>query len=145
MRKKAFGLLQAIAMILLLSGMMVVVLKYAAISTKHIADSYVQEQAELYLNSVVEQALLDISEYNRSSGTCFNSNSYSIPINHGKEYSASVEINRYYMLNESCSNVDVTTIGSSESHGMVLMNVEVNATIDGVLKTRILRRTLQRP
>ena len=140
------GLIQAMAMMLLVSGMMLMVLKYASISSKHTADSYLHEQAELYLNSSIEKALLAISAYDRnnSDGNCSryftDSNS-----SRGKKFNVSITIERYYLYNETCSNVNYTTITTPESHGMVMMDVEVNASIDGVLTKRIIRRTLQRP
>jgi hypothetical protein len=138
------GLIQAMIMMLLVSGMMILVLKYASISSKHTADSYLHEQAELYLNSSIEKALLAISAYDRSAGECYDIYSDS-KSNHGKTFSVSIKMERYYLYNETCSNVNYTIITTSESHGMVIMDVEVNATIDGILTTRILRRTLQRP
>jgi hypothetical protein len=140
------GLIQAMAMMLLMSGMMLMVLKYASISSKHTADSYLYEQAELYLNSSIEKALLAISAYDRnnSDGKCYqyfiDSNS-----NRGKKFSVNITMERYYLYNETCSNVDYTRITTPESHGMVIMDVEVNASLDGVLTKRIIRRTLQRP
>ena len=131
--------------ILLVSGMMIVVLKYASISSKHTADSYVKEQAELYLNSSIEKALLEISKYDRSAGSCYGGQDYSTTENRGKKFTASVKIEKYFLYNETCNNVDEINVTTSESHGMVMMKVEVNATIDGVLTTRLLRRTLQRP
>jgi hypothetical protein len=142
--RNGVGLIQAMMMMLLVGGMMLIVLKYASISSKHTADSYVKEQAELYLNSAIEQTLLAISSYDRSGGDCFSSFSSS-SANRGKVFSATVNIERYYLYNESCSNVDYTTITTPESHGMVIMQVEVNATVDNQLTTRILRRSLQRP
>ena len=149
--RKAVGLWQAIMMILLVSGMMIMVLKYASISARHVSDSYVREQAELYLNSVIEQALLDISNYDRSSGSCWSGANYSILTSRGKQYSARVNIEKYYLYKESdeiLNNLCGTLgepIQTEQSHGYVLMNIEVNATVDGDLKTRIIRRTLQRP
>ena len=142
--RKAFGIWQALMIILLVSGMMMVVLKYASISAKHTADSYVQEQAELYLNSSIEKALLEISKYDRSDRIClasFDSNF----TNRGKVFSANIKLERYFLYNDSCLNVDYNITTTSESHGMVIMDVEVNATVDGVLRTRLVRRTLQRP
>ena len=144
------GLLQAIMMIVLVSGMMLITLKYASISSKHTADSYVKEQAELYLNSSIEKALLEISSYDRKSNNdCYkvfsDSNS-----SRGKKFSVRIDIETYYLLDGSadagyCGSTLTTDIETPESHGMVMMRVEVNATVDGVLTTRILRRTLQRP
>ena len=142
--RQGVGIWQAIMMILIVSWMMIVALKYASISARHTADSYVKEQAELYLNSSIEKALLEISAFDRSGGECYDSYSDSIS-NHGKNFSVDITMQRYFLYNETCSNVDYSTVTTSESHGMVIMDVEVNASIDGVLTTRILRRTLQRP
>ena len=148
--RKGIGIWQAIMVILLVSGMMMVVLKYASISARHVTDSYVSEQAELYLNSVIEKTLLAISAQDRSSG-CLTSFSDSIPSNRGKAYSANVSIEKYYLYSGSddaqnnwCGTLE-EEIQTPESHGYVLLNVEVNATIDGKLRSRIIRRTLQRP
>ena len=146
--RNAMGLWQAIMMILLVSGMMMMVLKYASISAKHISDSYVKEQAELYLNSVIEQALLEISAHDRSSGSCWSGANYSTT-NRAMTYSARVNIEGYYLFNDSgdaafCGALTLP-MQTLESHGYVLMNIEVNASVDGELKTRIIRRTLQRP
>lgn len=151
--RKAIGIWQAIMMILLVSGMMIVVLKYASISSKHVADTYVREQAELYLNSVIEQTLLAISKRNRSVDGCLFFYDPPEPTdlnNHGKVYSAHVDIEKYYLLAGSddegyCGSAKTVSIQSEETHGMVMLDVEVNATIDGEPKVRILRRTLQRP
>ncbi|MEA1920567.1 MAG: hypothetical protein U9N52_12050 [Campylobacterota bacterium] len=149
--RKAIGIWQAIMMILLVSGMMIVVLKYASISSKHVGDTYVREQADLYLNSVIEQTLLAISEHNRSLG-CLRSFDANIPNFRGKTYRAHVDIAKYYLLNSSQDSTDCKTSGatvvdieSEETHGMVMLHVEVNASIDGDPVVRILRRTLQRP
>jgi len=146
--------------ILLVSGMMMVVLKYASISARHVTDSYVSEQAELYLNSVIEKTLLAISQCDRSTGlgcggltvgNCLSGFQDSIALSRGKAYSANVNIERYYLFSGSddaqnnwCAGLE-TEIQTPESHGYVLLNVEVNATIDGKLRSRIIRRTLQRP
>jgi hypothetical protein len=145
------GLIQAMIMMLLVSGMMLLVLKYASISAKHTADSYLHEQAELYLNSSIEKALLAISAYDRKlHDDCYKSYSDSTPLNYGKKFSVYIKMETYYLLKDSedigyCDTSIVTPITTPESHGMVIMDVEVNATIDGVLTKRILRRTLQRP
>lgn len=146
--RKAIGIWQAMMMILIVSGMMIVVLKYAAIGSKHIADSYVREQAELYLNSVVEQTLLAISARDRAASGCLEHFSDSLT-KRGVVYSASVEITKYYLLAGSadagyCGGLSVP-IQSEETHGMAMLQVEVNASVDGVPSVRILRRTLQRP
>lgn len=146
--KKGFGLWQAIMIILIISGLMVVVLKYSRISAEHTADTYVHEQLELYLNSAIEMTLLAISEHNRSTG-CLSSY---VPPNvtiRSINYSANVDITQYYLLAGSQDAVDCGILSypiqTEETHGMVRLEVEANATVDGNLSSRILRRTLQRP
>lgn len=156
--KKAFGLIQAIMIILIISGMMVLVLKYASISSKHVADTYIKEQNELFLTSTIEQTLLEISENNRSANHCLD---HYLPISIVKRdinYSSRVDIIKYYLEDGSddlndCQNTnkygDVIGISinkDTDSHGMALFEIEVNATkSDGTVISRILRRTLQQP
>ncbi len=144
--RRGVGLWQAIGMILLISGMMIVVLRYASIGAKHTADSYVREQAELLVQSAVEQTLLEISKQNRSTDGCLRfPNITQPPEERGKKFTVFVEIQRYYMYGETCADANLyTPIESPESHGYVLLHVEVNASIDGTPKVRILRKTLQR-
>lgn len=146
--RRAVGLWQAIMMLLMMSGLVVVVLKYSAISVRHTADTYVREQADLFLNSSIEKALLAIAAHDRSSG-CLPSYAPAAVSERGKVYTAQVRMTHYYLLEDSidyndCSALRVP-IESEESHGMVMMEVEVNATIDGEARVRLLRRTLQRP
>ncbi len=144
MKRKAIGIWQAMMMILLISGMMIVVLKYASISSQHVSNTYVSEQAELYLNSIVEQTLLAISGHDRSDGSCLGVFD-DVTTKRAMTYVAHVNIAKYYLFSGSCSNVPTTIIGSQETHGMVMLHVEVNASIEGIQQVRILRRTLQRP
>jgi len=155
--KNAMGLWQAIMIILLVSGMMLIVLKYASISAKHTRNSFVREQAELFLNSAVEQTLLKISCQDRKNDGCLVSYSPTDLEKRGVVYSADINITKYYLQTDSddatyCKNTNGTTVvdigdGSAESHGLVLLEVEVIAKVkDGTkIISRILRRTLQQP
>ena len=154
LHRKGLGLLQAIAMILIVSGMMLIVLKYASISAKHIRNSFIREQSELFLNSAVEQALLEISFYNRKDNNqCLEKATIKDVKKRGIKYSASIVMKKYYLQNGSddlgyCSTLGKGIEESSDiSHGMVLLEVEVNATrrSDNVVINRIIRRTLQQP
>ncbi len=146
--RRGVGIWQAIMMILLVSGMMIVALKYASIGAKHISDSYVREQAELYMNSVIEKTLLAISGRDRAALGCLPPYTDTIT-KRGTLYSAHVDVTRYYLLAGSadagyCGGL-TQPIETEESHGMVMLHVEVNATVDGERKVRLLRRTLQHP
>ena len=151
--RKGFGLIQALMIILLVSGMMMVVLKYASISAKHTSDSYIREQAELFLNSAIEQTLLQISMHNRKTNGCLSKPIIHPVVKRDITYSADVNIMKYYLQKNSkdlsyCPNLGISVgDGSGQSHGMVLLEVEVNATRnrDHKVISRILRRTLQQP
>jgi len=156
--RKAMGLIQAIMIILIVSGMMVLVLKYASISAKHVADTYIKEQNELFLDSTIEQTLLAISENNRSANHCLDQYSPTSVKKRNITYSSHTNIIKYYLEEGSqdlddCQNTNIygDIIGISideatDSHGMALFEIEVNATkSDGTVISRILRRTLQQP
>jgi len=157
--RKAMGLIQAIMMILIVSGMMVLVLKYASISAKHVADTYIKEQNELFLDSTIEQTLLAISEHNRSTNQeCLDKYTPTSVKKRDITYSSNVNIIKYYLEEGSqdlsdCQNTNIygEVLGISineatDSHGMALFEIEVNATkTDGTVISRIIRRTLQQP
>jgi len=148
-KRSAFGLWQAIMIILIISGLMIVILQYSRIAAKHTGDSYIREQLELYLNSVVEMTLLEISLRDRSASGCLSAYTAPSVIKKGVSYSANVNVRKYYLLAGStdaglCGGLSVP-IESEETHGMVLMEIEALASVNGATVSRILRRTLQRP
>ena len=154
--KNAMGLWQAIMMILLVSGMMMIVLKYASISAKHTQNSFIREQLELYLNSAIEEELLIISLYQRSNNDCIPSDQPKSVKKRDITYSAKIDIKKYYLQKSSLDytmcdgtpDLEVIALEKSTdtSHGMALFEVEVNATKkDGTVVSRIIRRTLQQP
>jgi len=156
--RKAMGLIQAIMIILVVSGMMLIVLKYASISARHVADTYIKEQNQLFLQSAVEQTLLAISFYDRSATPdCLSSYSPTPFKKRGITYSADVNITKYYLQDGSddlgyCGSPLGVGIkeSSSISHGMVLLEVKSIATknlgkADEAIVSRILKRTLQQP
>ncbi len=151
--RRGVGIWQAIMVLLMMSGMLMVILKYSAVSTRHTVDTYVREQAELYLQSAIEQTLLAISAHDRSSGGCLSSYTPNPVTVRATTYRARVDIVRYYLLNGSddynacggATNPIVTAIQTEESHGMVMLHVEVTATVDGENRVRLLRRSLQHP
>ena len=65
--KKAFGLISAIIVLLLIATLMVAVVKFAFISVKHTSDSYLIQRAQLFMQSSIENAIMAIEGYERSS------------------------------------------------------------------------------
>lgn len=149
----AFGLPQVLLIILFIGGIVGITMRYASLGAKHYADSYTQEQAELFLQSATEAALFKISGYNRNaSAGCIPT--ISIDSQDGV-FHADVDITAYYLLNGkdndgatfNCSRI--VPIQTDLSHGMLDMTVTVTSSTDITKKVghpiRIVRRSLQRP
>ncbi|HIE34941.1 MAG TPA: hypothetical protein EYP79_01930 [Campylobacterales bacterium] len=152
--KRAFGLMQAIMIILIVSGVALLTLKYASIQSKHYSDSYLKEQAELFLLSATEAALLAISGFDRQeNNNCLKTINVISP--NGK-FEANIRIEKYFLYNgedsegkpwpSSCSE-KVESIGRKHSHGMILIQavVESNPTKLKDHPIRIIRRSIQWP
>ena len=144
--RTAFGLPQALMIILVISGIVTVTMKYASINAQHYADSYTREQAELFMQSATEAALLRIEAYDRSGNQCMSD--VNINSSDGR-FNAIVTVEHYYLADGSvCTNAPYSAIQSEESHGMVSMKivVESNASNPKILHAiRLERRSLQRP
>jgi hypothetical protein len=145
--RHAFGLPQVLLIILFIGGIVSVTMRYASLGAKHYADSYTHEQAELFMQSATEAALLRISGYDRNTGGCMSD--ANITSSDGR-FNALVTLERYYLSDgTTCNNVHYTSIQSEESHGMVSMYVVVTS-VDNP-NTKILhpiqleRRSLQHP
>ena len=146
--RRAFGLWQAMMIMLLIGGIMTVALRYARVGAVHTADSYVREQAELFMQSSIEIALLQISGHDRSGG-CMD---HLHIVSRDRRFVADINITGYYLLEGSgdaalCGPL-TRPITTEESHGMVQMAVAVAtnpAAGHFIHPVRLLRRTLQRP
>lgn len=148
--RKAFGLVQALIVIVMISGIMTIAMKYATISVKQTSDAYAKESAELFMDSAIELTLLAISGQNRALNGCLKDvNITSVD----SRYIADINITGYYLLSGSvdcgyCGSLCLP-IQTEESHGMVMLEavVETNATHpkNSDKKIRLVRRTLQRP
>ncbi len=143
--RRAFGLPQVLLIILFIGGIVTVTMRYASLGAKHYSDSYIREQAELFMQSAMEAALLRIGAYDRSGGSCLDA--LSVRSSDGR-FDANVTIERYYLADGSmCSNVPTTPIQTEESHGMISMRIIV--TTSGfdpkVQPIRLERRSLQHP
>jgi len=145
--RRAFGLMQAIMIVLVVGGIMTLALRYARVGAVHTADSYTRERAELFLRSATEIAMLQISGHDRAGG-CLER--VRVRSREG-DFVADVRILRYYLLRGSADLAACGSLGypiaTEESHGMVLMEVTVTADPSArvVHPVRIVRRSLQRP
>lgn len=150
--KKGFGIIQTLIIIILVSGLMTMALKYASKTAKQTADSYMREKGELFMKSAIELTLLAISGYDRKAhNSCLKEVNIT---SSDQRFFADINITKYYLLQGSS---DCTYCGSrcepiqtEDSHGMVMLEIEVdsNATHPknkNLEQIRLLRRTLQRP
>lgn len=151
--KKAFGLPQAIMIILFIGSVVLIGMKYAKVSVKHYSDSYVKEQAELFLQSTKEWALLQISGFDRkANGRCWSGGTTKLSDMVDKirrDFNATVEVERYYLLNTPSPNDDFDLCGTlsyeiktPESHGMVKLKIIIE---DSRGRVRLVNRSIQRP
>lgn len=150
--KKGFGLIQTLIIILLVSGLMTMALKYASLTAKHTADSYLRERAELFMKSAIELTLLAISGYDRkTNGNCLQKVKVTSA---DQRFIADINITKYYLLqgSDDCSYCGsrCQPIQTEDSHGLVMLEVKVESNDtsprnQGREKIRLLRRTLQRP
>ncbi|MGD9971338.1 MAG: hypothetical protein AB7S65_12925 [Sulfuricurvum sp.] len=142
--RRAFGLLQVLMILLFIGGLVTVTMKYVSIGPKHYADSFTREQAELFLQSATEAAILQIQAYDRSGGNCYPGGTI---ISSDGRFEATVTINRYYLADGStCANAPYEAIQTGESHGMVDMTMTVTSQMGKVgHPVQLSRRSLQRP
>ncbi len=120
--RTAFGMIQVIFFILILSGLLTITMKYATLTSKQTANLYTNEQAQLFMSSSIELALLGISS------TDTKPKEIEV-ISDDKRFIADINITKYY------------------TQGFVDMEivVETNNTHPKISKPiRLTRRSLQR-
>lgn len=149
--RQGFGLPQVLLILLFIGGIVTVTMRYSSLGAQHYADSYTREQAELFLQSATEVALLRISAFPRTlvPGGCLQTVNV---VSSDAKFNATVTIEQYYLADgtictDSLGNLFSTSIQTDESHGMVSMNVIVTSNTHNKIlhPTRLERRSLQRP
>jgi hypothetical protein len=153
--RQGFGLIQALIVIVLISGIMVIAMKYAQVTLKQTGDLYARESAELFMDSAVELTLLAISGYDRNNGA--NPCLHEVNITSAdRRYTANVNITGYFVYQGRDNNGSVFNcpnrvyaIQTEESHGMVMLEIVIETNVshpkNGGKHIRLTRRTLQRP
>lgn len=152
--RRAFGLPQALLIILFVGGIVTVTMRYAGMGAKHYADSYTREQAELFLHSATEATLLQISGYERNAtgnDECLSDLNITSSDGH---FNAAVTVERYYMSEGECKdgsgNLISTPIGTTSPFDKpaTMVRIHVVVTSQGAKSAkpvRLERRSLQRP
>lgn len=151
--RKGFGILQALLVIVMVSGIMVIAMKYARVTVKQTKDTYIKESAELFMNSAVELSLLAIEGYDRNNIGCLKEVNIT---SSDRRFIADVNISKYYVFQGKDNNGSVFTCGdrvqpiqTEDSHGFVILKVKVETNNSNPknhgTKITLYRRTLQRP
>lgn len=152
--RRAFGLPQVLLIILFVGGIVTVTMRYASLGAQHYADSYTREQAELFLHSATEAALLQIGGYERNvtgNDECISDLNIT---SSDKRFNAAITIEKYYMAEGICRDIGGNIISSpiastspyDKTPTMLQMRVVVTSTGQRTGKPiRLERRSLQRP
>jgi len=145
--KKGFGVISALIIMLLIATLIVAVVKFAFISVKHTGDSYLQQRAQLFMQSVIENAVMAIEGYDRKNGSCLEHITFN---DEQKRFIANVDILKYYCYDlDDCPCDNAVKISTPNSHGYVLLKVTVESNITNPKndnkKIRLEKVTLQRP
>ncbi|RUM56620.1 MAG: hypothetical protein DSY40_01975 [Nautilia sp.] len=146
--KRGFGLITVLLIMVLVSFLLMLVLKVAAMGIKHTSYSYKKERASLFLRSSIENTILAIEAYERnSSSKCLKQINFVSGSNrNGGNFEANITILRYYCYDMSkCPNCDIAKkIDSRDEHGNVLIKAVVQST-DKDEPVRITNISIQRP
>jgi type II secretory pathway pseudopilin PulG len=145
MKRRGFGIITAIILLVLIATVAVMILSLAATSSKKATDDYLRVQAEMLARSATEFAIMRVQGYDRSGGNCLEN----LDIN-ASPFDVNVTINYLFKdgkpANCDDKNVFASDLSDSDLNGTVIMDVVVT-TQSGVTTEpiRIHRRTLQKP
>jgi len=138
----------ALLILVLLSFLLMLILKVSSIGVKHVGDTYINSQAELFLQSSIENSIMAIEGYERNSSSgCLKHINF---ISSDGRFESNTTVLRYYCYDmNDCPNCDIAVkIDTDKSHGNVLLNTMVSTTSsprNGNKKLRFSRVTLQKP
>lgn len=148
--KKAFGLPQAIMIMLFIATVVVIGMKYSQVAVNHYSDTYIKEQAQLFMQNAKEWALYQISGHTRTAN-CWSNGTVNrntlLSITDHVNFTATVTVESYYLL---AGTADFAVCGATlreeiftpQSHGMVKLHIVVT---DSLGQVRLESRSIQRP
>lgn len=127
--RKAFAMILAIFVLVLVAMGGVLILGNASINSKSIGDNYVHAQAELLADSATEYAVMRAQGFDTTTGNCLNTlditvqdasgaSAYSITVNYQYSFKGAKPNNQCSLLAENTGNatmvlVDVTVTGNA--------------------------------
>ena len=144
--KKAFGIMTALFILVLISFLLMLVLKASSVGIKHTSNTYLKTQAELFMQSSIENSILAIEGYDRiANNNCLKHIYFT---SSDGRFESNITILRYYCYDKdkNCPNCDIATnIKTSKSNGNVLINIIVQTTDKVDKKLRFSKVTIQKP
>ncbi|AZV47069.1 hypothetical protein C3L23_07220 [Nautilia sp. PV-1] len=148
MQRKGFGVISALIIMLLVATLMVIVVKFSFVTVKHTGDSYLQQRAQLFMQSAIENSIQAIEGYDRKANNgCLEHMTFE---DEDKRFTANVDVLRYYCYDlNDCPCGNAVKISTPESHGYVLLKVTVESNTSNPKnndkKIKLEKITLQRP
>ena len=148
MVKKSFGIMTALLILILVSFLLMLVLKASSVGVKHVSDTYLKEEAELFMHSSIENAIMAIEGYERNSSSQCLKHIY-FHSSDGR-FDANISVLRYYCYDMSkCPNCDIAVkIDESKSQGNLVLYTLItttNSPRNGNKKLRFSKVTIQKP
>ncbi len=140
--KKAFGLAQAIMLILFIGSIAVIGVKYARVSVNHYQDTYLKEQARLFIQSLKERVLFDIT----TRANCQRKFTYTKNIANDV-FTATVDARYAYFSSpmsgmNRCVSGENPFVHTSKSNGIIALKIVVRNGDDSIY---MIDRSIQRP
>ena len=146
--KKGFGIITALLILVLVSFLLMLVLKAAAIGVKHTEDTYIKTQTRLFMQSSIENAIMAIEGYERNSTSgCLKHINFT---SSDGRFESNITVLRYYCYDMAkCPSCDIAVkVDSSKSQGNVLLQTITQTTDsprNGGKLVRLEKITLQKP
>ncbi len=147
MKRRGFGIITAIILLVLIATVAVMILSLSATSSKKATDDYLRIQADMLARSATEFAIMRIQGFDRSPGkNCLEK----INID-AKPFDINVRIS-YFMTNDAsdflsnCGSKIAADLTDGDLNGMAQIDVVVTTQADVTSEPiRIHKRTLQKP
>lgn len=148
MKKRGFGLITAIVLLVLIATVGTMILSIAATSSKKATDDFQRIQAEMLARSATEFAVMRVQGFDRSSGNCLENLDIS-----ATPFNINVTVN--YLGSgfdtTKCTHVYDNAVSDLSLNGTVILDVVVTEQMPADQSTwnkepiRIHKRTIQKP
>ncbi len=150
--KKAFGLPQTLLIMIFVATIAIMGVRYSKVAVNHYGDTYIKEQAQLFMQSAKEWALYEISGHDRKTKGCWQGgvlkrNDLLVKKPH-VDFVATVKAETYFLLEGSEDLAFCGSLGKSiktpESHGFVQLYIVVKS-VGAKNEITLKNRSIQRP